>query len=158
MSADTDLPCAIDGCSGICSAEWVAFSHRKYGHPLCSKHSAMAKKGELDGALARLNEPKPEPIIETTARLSPPAKPAEASWNEFWPWAKQHHVKNEEDFVALTNRGTKGLTPAAARDLMESALEGLARAAVAEEDGAIETPVLFSDVEFSSDASDRYTN
>jgi hypothetical protein len=28
---------------------------RRYGVPLCSKHSALAKRGELDAALERRN-------------------------------------------------------------------------------------------------------
>jgi len=54
-SADENQPCAIDGCSGVCIGSWVAFSVRRYGVPLCSKHSALAKRGEIDAELARLN-------------------------------------------------------------------------------------------------------
>jgi Rad52/22 family double-strand break repair protein len=47
-------PCAIEGCSGICSGAWVGFSIRRYGSPLCSKHSALAKRGEIDTQLEQL--------------------------------------------------------------------------------------------------------
>ena len=52
---EENQPCAIDGCSGVCIGSWVGFSIRRYGFPLCSKHSAMAKRGEIDSDLARLN-------------------------------------------------------------------------------------------------------
>lgn len=48
-------PCAIDGCTGTCMGSWVAFSKRRYGVPLCSKHSAQAKRGEIENELAALN-------------------------------------------------------------------------------------------------------
>jgi hypothetical protein len=82
-----------------------------------------------------------------------------ASWNDFWPWAKQHHIKNDEDFVALTGRGTKGMTPQAARDLMEAALEDMARDITADENGeVIDVPgELFGDVEFAKNNPDRHT-
>lgn len=48
-------PCAIEGCQGVCNGSWVAFSIRRYGVPLCSKHSALAKRGEIDAELEKLN-------------------------------------------------------------------------------------------------------
>jgi hypothetical protein len=54
-SAEENQACAIDGCPGVCIGSWVGFSIRRYGVPLCSKHSAMAKRGEIDADLARLN-------------------------------------------------------------------------------------------------------
>lgn len=47
-------PCAIEGCTGVCNGSWVGFSIRRYGVPLCSKHSALAKRGEIDAELERL--------------------------------------------------------------------------------------------------------
>ena len=55
MSSEENQPCAIDGCAGVCIGSWVAFSVRRYGAPLCSKHSAMAKRGEIEAELTRLN-------------------------------------------------------------------------------------------------------
>ena len=54
-SAEENQPCAIDGCPGVCIGSWVSFSVRRYGVALCSKHSAMAKRGEIDAELARLS-------------------------------------------------------------------------------------------------------
>ena len=48
-------PCAIEGCQGVCNGSWVGFSIRRYGVPLCSKHSALAKRGEIDAELEKLN-------------------------------------------------------------------------------------------------------
>lgn len=48
-------PCAIDGCQGVCNGSWVGFSLSRYGVPLCSKHSALAKRGEIDAELEALN-------------------------------------------------------------------------------------------------------
>jgi Rad52/22 family double-strand break repair protein len=45
-------PCGIADCQGVCSGAWVSFSVRRYGRPLCSKHSALAKRGEIDTQLA----------------------------------------------------------------------------------------------------------
>jgi hypothetical protein len=47
-------PCGIENCQGVCSGAWVNFSIRRYGMPLCSKHSALAKRGELDFQLGQL--------------------------------------------------------------------------------------------------------
>jgi hypothetical protein len=55
QSAEDDQACAIDGCPGVCTGSWVGFSVRRYGVPLCSKHSAMAKRGEIDDQLGQLN-------------------------------------------------------------------------------------------------------
>lgn len=55
QSAEEDQACAIDGCPGVCTGSWVGFSIRRYGVPLCSKHSAMAKRGEIDDQLGQLN-------------------------------------------------------------------------------------------------------
>jgi hypothetical protein len=46
-------PCGIADCQGACSGAWVSFSMRRYGMPLCSKHSALAKRGEIDNQLSQ---------------------------------------------------------------------------------------------------------
>jgi Rad52/22 family double-strand break repair protein len=45
-------PCGIEGCQGVCNGAWVNFSIRRYGTPLCGKHSALAKRGDLAAQLA----------------------------------------------------------------------------------------------------------
>jgi hypothetical protein len=40
MPAAVNQPCAIESCNGACNDSWVNFSIRRYGVPLCSKHSA----------------------------------------------------------------------------------------------------------------------
>lgn len=57
QSAGAELdnqPCAVEGCAGVCLGSWVGFSVRRYGVTLCPKHSAQAKRGDLEGILPTL--------------------------------------------------------------------------------------------------------
>lgn len=93
---------------------------------------------------------KPAPALSEPARRQPVG-----GWNEFWPWAKQHGVKNEEDFVALVNRRPKDLTPQEARELVEAAMEELSRAVAARENGEIEDAEFVDVAAFDVPAADR---
>lgn len=91
-----------------------------------------------------------------------PSASGDYTWSHFWPWAKTHHIKNEEDYVALTGRGTKGMAPSAARELMEAKIEEMARDIIDEENGVIDIQApgdMFPDVPFGQSAEpDRYTS
>jgi len=165
---DEDQPCAIDNCIGFCNAEWVAFSHRKYGHPLCNKHSAMAKRGELDGPLARLNEPKPAPVVEAAASVAK-ADPHKDAMTTLFAEAKRHGLSF--DLLELYAQETLGastadmtlsaivqLTQKLKREDKDALLDRLTNRPERDDSDGVATD-MFPDVEFAQEpGNDRYTS
>jgi hypothetical protein len=112
--------------------------------------------------LANAKPAEPTPINPTmTSAPNQPETPSRrqpiGGWSEFWPWAKQHGVKNEEDFIALVNRRPKDLTPQEARELVEAAMEELSRAVAARENGEIEDGDFVDVAMFATNSPDRFT-
>jgi hypothetical protein len=166
MTEAGDQPCAIDGCSATCAEAFVGFSIRKYGHPLCAKHSAMAKRGELDGALARLNEPTVElsqpSVIEATATSK--KTPLDEAKATLWTEAKAKGLTKDllDDYAQETMgeapadmslAGIVQLTQKLKRENRDDLLDRLTNQPAVVIDAGGD---MFPDVEFAA-GDDRYT-
>lgn len=122
--AQENAPCAIDGCRGVCEGKWVDYSVRRYGVTLCGRHSAMAKRNELDSELEQLNHGGAAPV-SSAPRTPAPAAKSELDWNKFWPLAKGVGVPDAAAYLKLTGVRPDTMTPDAAHDLMHARISAL---------------------------------